>query len=94
MFAYHGAAETIAELNERNVIECAHIVDLFDLCVNGCSYSNQDFDVISAARAELREQTTKIPDYKKPWVESRASQKAKITAAKKWAFEVLREKSS
>lgn len=62
------ASQIIAKLDRSVPLQLAHIRAVEELVRNGCRYSNEDGDVLSAAYCVVREARTEVREWEAGWV--------------------------
>jgi hypothetical protein len=80
------AASMILALDEADPIHRAHIGEIWTLCRNGCTYSNEDGDKLGAAWAALHNYPRPVPDHMAVWVARWDKCPAHIADARRWAL--------
>ena len=63
---YIKSEEIVARLDPSIAIQNAHIQAIRDLEAEGCGYSNEDYDVLSAALSAVGR--TEVRDFESAWV--------------------------
>lgn len=79
------AKDLILGLDTEKPVQFAHIGEVFSLCMTGARYTNQDWDVLSAAHSAMHRDRDQPAEHERLWVERWRNCPAHILDARRWA---------